>query len=403
MSHRVRGRVVVGVALATGAATAAAGAVSFVGLVVPHLLRPFYGYEPSRLILPSALGGAAAGRRRPTSLVRLHRAGRAAPARRRHRDAGRAVLPLADPASTERSVSASIVFENVGAAMARACALRDVSASLRARRGHRHRRTQRRGQDDVAARGARPSAARRADGARAGPRAGAIGRARRWRARIAYLPQGGDAHWPVLARDLVTLGRLPHRAAFAALSATTMRSTMRWRAAMRRSSPNAAWTNSPPASARACCSRGRWRPQAPILLADEPAAYLDPAHQLRLMDLLREEAARGTAVAVTLARPCRSPRATATRSSCCSEGRVARARRARPLARFRNRRLARRVRRRPCALTRGWRAGCPAQARSDRRTEESMHGKTTTTTDDDITTSASCAICRSSWSSCSAS
>lgn len=54
----VRGRVVLGVALATGAATAAAGAVSFVGLVVPHLLRPLYGHQPSRLILPSALGGA---------------------------------------------------------------------------------------------------------------------------------------------------------------------------------------------------------------------------------------------------------------------------------------------------------------------------------------------------------
>ena len=54
----VRGRVVIGVALATGAATAVAGAVSFVGLVVPHVLRRFYGHEPSRLILPSALGGA---------------------------------------------------------------------------------------------------------------------------------------------------------------------------------------------------------------------------------------------------------------------------------------------------------------------------------------------------------
>ena len=54
----VRGRVIVGVALATGAATAAAGAVSFVGLVVPHLLRPFCGYQPARLILPSAVGGA---------------------------------------------------------------------------------------------------------------------------------------------------------------------------------------------------------------------------------------------------------------------------------------------------------------------------------------------------------
>ena len=57
--HAIRRRAVVGVALATGAATAAAGAVSFVGLVVPHLLRPFYGYEPARLIFPSALGGAA--------------------------------------------------------------------------------------------------------------------------------------------------------------------------------------------------------------------------------------------------------------------------------------------------------------------------------------------------------
>jgi iron complex transport system permease protein len=55
----VRGRVVLGVALATGAATAAAGAVAFVGMVVPHVLRRFYGYRPSQLILPSALGGAA--------------------------------------------------------------------------------------------------------------------------------------------------------------------------------------------------------------------------------------------------------------------------------------------------------------------------------------------------------
>jgi len=39
---------------------------------------------------------------------------------------------------------------------------------------------------------------------------------------------------------------------------------------------------------------------ASVLLADEPAAHLDPAHQLRLMELLRGEAARGTAVIVTL-------------------------------------------------------------------------------------------------------
>jgi iron complex transport system ATP-binding protein len=39
---------------------------------------------------------------------------------------------------------------------------------------------------------------------------------------------------------------------------------------------------------------------APILVADEPAAHLDPAHQLMLMELLREEARRGAAVVVTL-------------------------------------------------------------------------------------------------------
>jgi iron complex transport system ATP-binding protein len=39
---------------------------------------------------------------------------------------------------------------------------------------------------------------------------------------------------------------------------------------------------------------------APLLVADEPAAGLDPDAQLMVMDLLREEAARGRAVAVTL-------------------------------------------------------------------------------------------------------
>ena len=51
--------VVLGVTLAVGAATASAGAIGFVGLVVPHLLRPWAKYEPRRLLIPSALGGAA--------------------------------------------------------------------------------------------------------------------------------------------------------------------------------------------------------------------------------------------------------------------------------------------------------------------------------------------------------
>ena len=44
---------------AAWAATAVAGTIGFVGLVVPHLLRPLVGAQPSRLLPASALGGAA--------------------------------------------------------------------------------------------------------------------------------------------------------------------------------------------------------------------------------------------------------------------------------------------------------------------------------------------------------
>jgi iron complex transport system permease protein len=54
----VRFRLIAGTALCVGAAVAVSGAVGFVGLVVPHLLRPLVGHQPGRLLLPSALGGA---------------------------------------------------------------------------------------------------------------------------------------------------------------------------------------------------------------------------------------------------------------------------------------------------------------------------------------------------------
>lgn len=56
---RARLRLILGTALCVGAAVSVAGAIGFVGLVVPHLLRPLVGREPGRLLLPSALGGAA--------------------------------------------------------------------------------------------------------------------------------------------------------------------------------------------------------------------------------------------------------------------------------------------------------------------------------------------------------
>jgi iron complex transport system permease protein len=55
---RLRRQLIAGTALAIGSAVAATGSVAFVGLVVPHLLRPLVGHRPSRLLLVSGLGGA---------------------------------------------------------------------------------------------------------------------------------------------------------------------------------------------------------------------------------------------------------------------------------------------------------------------------------------------------------
>ena len=48
-----------GTALCVGAATAVTGIIGFVGLVVPHILRPVVGALPSRLLVASLLVGAA--------------------------------------------------------------------------------------------------------------------------------------------------------------------------------------------------------------------------------------------------------------------------------------------------------------------------------------------------------
>jgi iron complex transport system permease protein len=56
---RVRFFLVAGTALTVGAGVAVTGAIGFIGLVVPHLLRPFVGYQPRRLLPASLLGGMA--------------------------------------------------------------------------------------------------------------------------------------------------------------------------------------------------------------------------------------------------------------------------------------------------------------------------------------------------------
>lgn len=110
---------------------------------------------------------------------------------------------------------------------------------------------------------------------------------------ISYLPQGSEAHWPVSALDLVALGRLPHRRFGQNLSDEDL-------AAVRRA---LTLTDVEPLEARsvhALSSGERARVllaralavEAPVLLADEPTSALDPYHQLQIMEVLAEYAAR---------------------------------------------------------------------------------------------------------------
>lgn len=56
---RTRLLALLGAGLAVGAATSVTGAIGFIGLVAPHLVRGFVGHEPRRILLPSAMLGAA--------------------------------------------------------------------------------------------------------------------------------------------------------------------------------------------------------------------------------------------------------------------------------------------------------------------------------------------------------
>jgi len=58
-ARRTRRNIIVGVALSVGAATAITGVIGFVGLLVPHALRPSIGHRPGLLLPASLIGGAA--------------------------------------------------------------------------------------------------------------------------------------------------------------------------------------------------------------------------------------------------------------------------------------------------------------------------------------------------------
>ena len=119
--------------------------------------------------------------------------------------------------------------------------------------------------------------------------------------QIAYLPQKAVPQWPVSALTLVALGRLPHRFQVKSLPESDAKAV---ETALARCDASAFAERrvdelSSGELARVLLARAL-ATQAPVLLADEPAAHLDPAHQLQLMELLCDEAARGGAIVVTL-------------------------------------------------------------------------------------------------------
>lgn len=122
---------------------------------------------------------------------------------------------------------------------------------------------------------------------------------------IAYLPQGADTHWPMTVRDVVALGRLPHRVLWARERAGAME---RDRAAIARAlaETDVETLAERPMNALSGGERARvllaraLAVEAPVLLADEPVAHLDPGHQLRVLALLRRRAQAGDAVVVVL-------------------------------------------------------------------------------------------------------
>lgn len=56
---RTRLQILMGVAIGVGGAVAVSGAIGFIGLIVPHMIRPFTDRSPAAILLPSMLAGAA--------------------------------------------------------------------------------------------------------------------------------------------------------------------------------------------------------------------------------------------------------------------------------------------------------------------------------------------------------
>ncbi|CAN5177863.1 ABC transporter ATP-binding protein [soil metagenome] len=119
--------------------------------------------------------------------------------------------------------------------------------------------------------------------------------------RIGYLPQSGQGVWNVTARELVALGRLPHRSRFAGPSATdeaaiqtALDLTDTAKFADRPLNAMSGGERARVLLARVIAGEPVW------LLADEPLNSLDPRHQQRMLQLMRAVATEGRGVITVL-------------------------------------------------------------------------------------------------------
>ena len=114
---------------------------------------------------------------------------------------------------------------------------------------------------------------------------------------VSYLPQTQDLAWPNRVSDLVSLGRFAHGAAMGRLGEAVEQALTA--CDVKHLSERSADTLSGGEIARVHFARA-FAAEAPLLIADEPVAALDPRHQFRIMDLIKSFVANGGGALVVL-------------------------------------------------------------------------------------------------------